>query len=67
MDTTYVTEEELNTFSEELTQYVQKSIENEELSFAEVVKEFVENKLSDLEIKLVKIRIGYKLNLTLKN
>ena len=53
MATTYVTEEELNAFSKELTQYVQNSIETEEVSFAKVVKEYVEGKLTDLETKLV--------------
>jgi ParB-like chromosome segregation protein Spo0J len=52
-DTTYVTEEELKQFSDELTKYVTESISNEEVAYSGVVKEYVESKVSELELKLV--------------
>jgi len=52
-DTKYVTDEELQQFSEELTKYVTDSITNEELAYSGVVKEYVESKTSELELKLV--------------
>ena len=49
----YITSEELKKFAADLENYVKTSLENEEVAFAGVVKEYVEAQLAALENKLV--------------
>jgi len=48
----FVTQEQLKAFGTELENLVKQSIENEEVEYSKVVKEFVESKIADLEASL---------------
>ena len=48
----FVTQDQLKSFGTELENLVKQSIENEEVEYSKVVKEFVENKIADLEVSL---------------
>jgi len=53
VNTNYVTEDELKAFAEQVHACVLNTIATEETSYTELVKEFVESKVTELENKLV--------------
>jgi predicted nucleic acid-binding Zn-ribbon protein len=49
----YVTSEQLQKFATDLENYVQTTIQNDDVEFAKVIKEYVEGRLADLESSIV--------------
>jgi len=49
----YVTKKQLEKFTQDLENYVVQTLQNEEIEYSKVIKEYIESKLSDLESSII--------------
>ena len=49
----YVTKKQLEKFTQDLENYVVQTLQNEEIEYSKVIKEYKESKLSDLESSII--------------